>query len=98
MYVSSIYKYFQDFRMPVENSASKSKQPRNRSEFQTPPNAIGRRDCLCVVLTRSAPNARPIGPYSTHLWVPRRRIGADGEWVERSREEMEMQEGMQDPR
>jgi len=27
-----------------------------------------------------------------------RSIGADGEGVERSREEMEMQEGMQDPR
>jgi hypothetical protein len=58
---------------------SKSKSDRNRSEFQTPPKAIGQGDCLRVVLTRSAPNARPIGPYSTGLWVHRRSIGAEGE-------------------
>jgi hypothetical protein len=35
--------------------------------------------CLRAVFTRPPPNARPIGLYPAHSWVPGREIGADGE-------------------
>ena len=34
---------------------------------------------LCGVSTWSAANARHIGPYPAHWWVPRRSIGAEGD-------------------
>src|ERR1700729_194149 len=77
----NIYSFFHNFRRLV--LCRNRNQIEIRSEFQTPPNAIGRRNCLRIVLTRSAPNARPIRPHSTTLWVPRRSIGAEGEERER---------------
>jgi hypothetical protein len=42
MYLDSIYKYFQEFRVPVESSSLKIEIARNCSEFETPPNATAR--------------------------------------------------------
>jgi hypothetical protein len=75
MYLDSIYKYFQEFRVPVESSSLKIKIARNCSEFETPPNV--------TALMRCPTNHRASGPLPNHhgdlgVGLERERAGIGG--------------------
>ena len=79
MYLDSIHKYFQEFRMSVKSSSLKIEIARNCSEFETAPNATA----VIALLSRCPTNRGASGPLPNHhgslgVGLERERAGMEG--------------------
>jgi hypothetical protein len=78
MYLYSIYKYFQEFIVPVESTSLKIKIARNCSQFETLPNATAQALSSCCPTNCGASGPLPNHHGSLGVGLERERAGIRG--------------------